>query len=197
MLRVSCAVFVVAIAGLYACGGGSKAERGTGSDNMARLMTVTAGDGHIVEKADLDGDGNPDVWSEFAIGKEEGSKVLVKKATDVNADGKVDVAILFDETGERIREELDMDYDGRVDKVRNFKKGKIDREDISSLFDGKFDIRKYYEDGVLVLKQVDAGHDGTFDEFQYFVGQKLSRIGWDRDGDGKPEVFEENPAMQQ
>ena len=56
-------------------------------------------------------------------------------------------------------------------------------------------MRKFYEDGALVVKQVDTVRNGSFDEFQYFAGGKLARVGWDRDGDGKPEVFEENPAL--
>jgi antitoxin component YwqK of YwqJK toxin-antitoxin module len=89
---------------------------------------------------------------------------------------------------------MDLDFDGKIDMIRTWKKGKIEQEQASSRFDGQFDIRKFYEDGVLVLKQVDTKHTGHFDEFQYFQGNKLYRVGWDKDGDGKPETFEENPA---
>ncbi len=184
-----------------ACSGGnsqvSSVERG--GVESGTLSVSSAGDGLLVEKADLDGNGQPDVWSYFreTVNK-DGSKTrtLVKKTVDLNGDGRPDVTQYFDDAGDLVKEDLDLDFDGRVDVTRTYAKGKVASEDVSSRFDGMFDIRKFYEDGVLVLKQVDTRRTGRFDEYQYFVGNKLYRVGWDRDGDGKPEVFEENPAME-
>lgn len=180
---------------LAACGGGSASTRAA---DLAPLMTVEVSGDQVVEKADLNGDGKPDVWNFYRETSEKDGKktrTLVRKAVDINGDGRLDVTTWFDDNGEVVKEEMDLDYDGRADKIRYLKKGKVEREELSSRFDGQIDVKKFYEDGVLVVKQVDTRHVGQFDEFQYFVGNKLSRIGWDRDGDGKPEVFEENPAM--
>lgn len=158
------------------------------------LVLETSPEGFLVEKADLDGDGSPDVWNYYREGA--GGKVLQKKAIDLNGDGRPDAVQVFDESGVLVREELDLDFDSRIDKVRFYENGKLIREEIASHFDGRVDIKKFYENGALVLKIVDSNRDGVFEEYQYFVGGKLERIGWDRDGDGKPEVFETNPAFE-
>jgi hypothetical protein len=165
---------------------------------VAPLMTTQGPDGTMQEVADLDGNGQPDVWTAFRevrTGKDNTQRVLIRKAADLNGDGRVDVQTAYDDRGDPLRQDLDLDFDGRGDKVRWYKRGAVEREDICSRFDGHIDVRKFYEDGALVVKQVDTTRTGRFDEFQYFVGGKLSRIGWDRDGDGKPELFEENPAL--
>jgi len=177
-----------------ACAGSQKAPESW----MAPVMTRQGPDGTVLQTADLDGDGQVDVWTSFReqkTGKDQVRRVLVHKAVDLNRDGRVDIQMVYDDQGELVREEMDLDFDGRADLVRHYRKGKLEREDVASRFDGRIDIRKFYEDGVLVVKQVDTARNGHFDEFQYFVGNKMARVGWDRDGDGKPEVFEENPAF--
>jgi hypothetical protein len=180
------------------CSGPSQNRTAAGPSDGGAFSTGDEG-GLTVEKADLNGDGRTDVLSYYrevtgADGKK--IKILVRKTVDINGDNKADVNQFFDDQGELLKQELDLDYDKRVDKIVYYKKGKIEREELSSLYDGRFDVKKFYDDGVLVLKQVDTRHNGHFDEFQYFVGNTLARVGWDRDGDGKPEQFEENPATK-
>lgn len=178
----------------FACGG-SQVVHG---DFVTPVMTQKGPDGTVEQTTDLDGDGQVDVWTSFRevkAGKDQVRRLMVRKAVDLNRDGRVDIQMAYDDQGDLVREELDLDFDGRADVVRHYRKGKPEREDVASRFDGRIDIRKFYEDGVLVVKQVDTARNGHFDEFQYFVGNKLARVGWDRDGDGKPEVFEENPAF--
>jgi hypothetical protein len=190
----------IAAALSVACSSSTTATRGPGESTNAPLMTTTNEEGLVVEKASLAGTGKIDVWTYFRVVEEKNgakARVLVRKTIDLNADGKPDVSQFYDDRGTLVKEQTDHDFDGRADTVKLFKNGKIDSEEASSLFDGKFDIRKYFEDGVLVVKQVDTRRVGAFDEFQYYKGSKLYRIGWDRDGDGKPEVFDENPAMSE
>ena len=40
--------------------------------------------------------------------------VLLKKEIDLNIDGKIDVWRYYDDKGEKIRDEMDMDFDGKV-----------------------------------------------------------------------------------
>ncbi len=184
---------LLAILAGTACGGATSPYLAA-----APVLTTKGPDGTLSETTDLNGDGRPDVFSnyrEVEVRKNVNQKILIRKAVDLNGDGRVDLVTVCDDKGERIREDLDMDFDGRADAVRYYKKGKTEREDLCSQFDGRFDVRKFYEDGVLVVKQVDTARNGHFDEFQYFSGGKLARVGWDRDGDGKPEAFEENPAL--
>jgi len=200
-VRVLAVVGVAVLLGAAAaCAGGTRSAAGDQVVAEGGTLSVsTEGDGLVLEKADLDANGRPDVWTHVRdVVAKDGSKTrtLVKRTVDLNGDGKPDLTEHYDGDGVLAKTQADADFDGRVDIVRTFKKGKVESEEISSRFDGVFDVRKYYEDGQLVLKQVDTRHAGRFDEFQYFVGSKLYRVGWDRDGDGKPEVFEENPAME-
>lgn len=190
----------IAMALSVACSSSTSATRGPGESAHAPLLSTAVEDGLVVEKASLAGTGKIDVWSYFRVTEDKDGgrgKVIVRKTIDLNSDGKPDVSQFYDDRGTLVKEQIDHDFDGRADTVKVFKNGKIDSEEASSLFDGKFDIRKYYEDGVLVVKQVDSRRVGAFDEFQYYKGSKLYRIGWDKDGDGKPEVFDENPAMSE
>jgi hypothetical protein len=178
---------------LAACGGSATQYLAT-----APVLTTRGPDGTVMETTDLNGDGKADIWTSFReveVRKDVKQKVLIRRAADLNGDGRVDMVTTFDEKGDVAREDLDLDFDSRADEVRYYKKGKIEREDLATQFDGKFDVRKFFEDGALVVKQVDTTRNGRFDEFQYFTGGKLARVGWDRDGDGKPELFEENPAL--
>jgi len=186
---------IVGVAAMLGCSGTS--VRKEGPSRTATLATGTTQEGLIVRQSDLDGDGKPDLLSYYREEPGlEGTKqqVLVRKTMDVNQDGKMDMTQEYDARGRLAREELDMDFDGRPDAVRFYENGQLVREEISSRFDARFDVRKFYENGALVLKTVDTSRTGRFDEYQYFVGNQLTRIGWDRDGDGKPEVFEDNPA---
>lgn len=185
---------------LGSCSGASRNTTSGGNmDTVATVSTTATDDGLVLQRSDLDGNGKPDVFAYFRETKgKDGAieKVLVRKSIDLNGDGKLDVTRHRDDSGALVKEDLDLDFDGVVDVVRSHEKGKLKSEQISSLFDGRFDVRKYYDNGVLVLKQVDTRRNGTYDEYQYFIGNKLSRIGWDHDGDGKPEVFEDNPAVE-
>lgn len=162
------------------------------------MLTTKAEAGVMVEETDTDQDGKTDIWTFYqeVIEKDKSTKKLLRKSIDLNGDGKVDITKFYDEKGQVIKEEVDQDFDSKVDRVTHYKNEKIQWEEISSQFDGIFDVRKYYEEGALVLKQVSTRRNGVFDEYQYFVGNRLSRVGWDVDGDGKPDRFEDNPEVK-
>lgn len=185
---------------LGGCSGASRSGlTGGDMDTVATVKTTATDQGLVLQQSDLDGNGKPDVYTYFREKQRKDKsveKILVKKSMDLNGDGRLDVTQHYEEDGSMAKEELDLDFDGRIDALRNYEENIIKSEQVSSLFDGRFDVRKFYENGVMVLKLVDTRRTGTFDEFQYFVGNKLSRIGWDHDGDGKPEVFEDNPAVE-
>ena len=163
---------------------------------VGHVLTAKTEKGLLVERADLNGDGRPEVYSYFKEVKDpkgKTKKVILRRTIDVNSDEKPDITQYFDEAGLLQKEQMDYDYDGIVDCVRTYEKGVVKQEDFSSRFDGKMDVRKVYDNGELVLKLVDTKRVGRFDEFQYYVNGRLDRIGWDRDGDGQPDDFVENP----
>ena len=63
------------------------------------------------EEVDLNGDGKPDAWKHFT--RRDGKLIMVKKEIDLNIDGKIDVWRHYDENGAPVKDEMDMDFDGK------------------------------------------------------------------------------------
>jgi hypothetical protein len=132
---------------------------------------------------DINGDGKPDIFKHF---KDVGDKrIIVKRESDLNADGKIDVVRLYDVKAQPTSETVDLDFDGKKDVVRSFTEGKLVREAFDMNLDGQPDLTKYFEDGALIRKEQDSKLDGKVDYWEYFDEKgKLERIGVDHDGDG-------------
>ena len=120
----------------------------------------------------------------------------MRKEVDLNGDGKIDLKKYYDAKGNNTKDEMDLDFDGRIDRIVKYKNNRVYMVLLSSGFDGKFDIKQFFDKGKLVLIKRSTKKNGVFDEFQYFVDGRLVRIGWDKDGDGQPEVFKDNPTVQ-
>ena len=161
------------------------------------ITDVSAGKNEVVDKADVDGDGKPDAFIYYKKDPKTGKKLLVRKEVDLNGDGKIDLTKYYDAHGDCIKDEMDLDFDGKVDRIVKYKDNKLYMVLLSSGFDGKFDIKEFFDKGQVVLIKRSTKKNGVFDEFQYFVNKRLVRIGWDKDGDGQPEVFKDNPTVQE
>ena len=171
-----------------------------GGPDMVALGSEKEG-GNLIEKFDLSGDQKPDLWKIFKEvaskdNPDEREKILIRKDMDLNFDGKVDIRQFIDETGAITREEMDLDFDGHVDGVAHYKDGKLVKRELDLSFDGKPDIFKYYEDGKLIRKERATGKSGRVDVWEYYESGRLVRIGRDKDGDGKPEVFNDAPEPE-
>jgi hypothetical protein len=83
--------------------------------------------------------------------------------------------------------ELDRNGDGVVDyRVYYDAKGRVAREELDFNFDGKMDTFYYYEDGVLQREELDTHLDGKIDLIVYLLDGKYVK-GYERlDGNGKP-----------
>ena len=132
---------------------------------------------------DINGDGKPDIFKHY---KDVGEKrVIVKRESDLNADGKIDMVRLYDVKARPTQETVDLDFDGNKDVVRTFEDGKLVREAFDMNLDGKPDLTKFFEDGALIRKEQDSKLDGKVDYWEYFDEKgKLERIGVDHDADG-------------
>jgi hypothetical protein len=132
---------------------------------------------------DINGDGKPDIFKHY---KDVGEKrVIVKRESDLNADGKIDMVRLYDVKARPTQETIDLDFDGNKDVVRRYQEGKLISEAFDMNLDGKPDLTKYFEDGALIRKEQDSKLDGKIDYWEYFDEKgKLERIGVDQDGDG-------------
>ncbi len=140
--------------------------------------------------ADVDGDGVDDVYKYYEELDDperpgERKRSVVRQDLDLNWDGRFDVCRFFDVDGFAKREELDLDFDGKVDEWRTYERGVIVKSERDRNNDGRPDIIRRYKDGKLVQKDSDTNNDGQVDRWEYYSGNKLDRIGVDMDHDGK------------
>lgn len=86
--------------------------------------------------------------------------------------------------------ELDRNDDGRVDYVLyNDAAGSLAREELDFNFDGKMDDFRYYRAGVAVREEIDSDFDGRIDIWVHILkGEFIERYERDTDGDGKPDT---------
>ena len=113
------------------CGGGQVSEPGTSTTPIVQQSSASA-DGPISERPtegglvlveiDLNNDGTADVFNYYRE-RAEADRLLVRREVDLNHDGRIDVHSLFDEMGSVEREEMDGDFDGRIDWVDHYQGG--------------------------------------------------------------------------
>jgi antitoxin component YwqK of YwqJK toxin-antitoxin module len=179
--------------GATACGG--TRTRTPRADKVAEVTSaapVQGGQGaktDDVRTADLDGNGVPEVYKyvkEIEDPAKPGEKkaVLVRQDLDVNWDGKVDIWRYFDADGQVSKEEWDTDFDGNIDETRTFDAGVVVQSERDRNNDGKTDIWRFYKAGKLERKESDTNGDGKADRWEYFNGRTVERVGIDRDFDG-------------
>jgi hypothetical protein len=170
---------------LAACGGNKSAVRAGGPAN-SEIHTHPEGEEHVAAY-DLRRTGKPDVWV-YTVTTEDssGRKVerRVREEADLNGDGKVDIVDWYDSDGKVFKETLDLDYDGKVDETVYFEKGQKVRSEADLDGDGRIDTWKYYEKGQLVRKERDVKGTGRVDYWEYWENGQIDRIGEDLDGDG-------------
>lgn len=138
------------------------------------------------EAIDLNNDKQPDIFNYYSLDQR---KRLVRKESDINFDGKVDVTSHY-EDGKLIKEEIDADFDGKPDWTDFYEEGKRIRQEGDTQFDGKVDTWKYFEEGKIIRKERDLNVDGKPDFFEYYSGEEVVRIGRDTDGDGKEDTWD-------
>jgi len=174
----------------WGCNGGTKQVKKAPLKSLTKIKAEERSrcnaTGKRVLKLDLNQDKQPDVWKLYRTKLEGGTKVdvLTCKERDVNFDGRKDIWYYYDDEGNIRMEEMDLDFDGRIDLVTHRQGGKIFRQEMDTNHDGKVDVFKYYETGVLNKIDRDSNYDGKIDYWEYYEGGQLDRIGYDDDGDG-------------
>lgn len=148
------------------------------------LSLAPADDGLTLQTIDINGDTKADVFN-YLREREGSSPLMVRKETDLNWDSRIDVRAWFDDSGVLSREEMDGDFDGRVDWIDHYQVGTRAMSEIDSNFDGTFDLFKYYEANVMRRKERDTNNDGKIDQWEYFDDKgNVTKVGRDIDGDG-------------
>ena len=166
---------------LVGCGSASKAKRD-------QAQQKKAGD-DLTERYDLNGDGKPDLEKVYSLSKDADGqevKTLVEKRLDLDHNGRFDMISRYDEGERLVSESVDLDFDGTFDGERKYENGLLVEEQLSPGFDGNTGVWRYFgENGELVRS------NGRPDTWEYFAEGRIVRYGFDRDGDGQPEYFED------
>lgn len=151
---------------------------------------------YVIKKYDINKDKQPDIVNVFKkISDDSGKKdetvlQIFVKMMDLNRDTKIDVWRYFDETGAVSKEEIDLDFDGKIDVADYYVNGIVRRKELDFQFDENTDTWKNYDEkGVLILIEIDQSGDGKPDYWEFYANGVLERIEKDTDTDGKADIF--------
>jgi hypothetical protein len=88
---------------------------------------------------------------------------------DRNGDGVMDYRVVYDRSGMVSEEDMDYNYDGKMDTFYYYARGILQREEIDTNNDGKVDIWVTILDGTYVQRyEQDTDGDGTPDRVRDF-----------------------------
>lgn len=119
----------------------------------------------------------------------ERRRILLCREVDTNFDGVKDVLRTYGDHGEKLTEQADSDYDGRVDTWITFGKSRPAKIEFDKTQDGKPDEVRFYTAGVLTRIQRDTNADEKPDVFEIYRQGRLERMGIDGDYDGKVDAW--------
>ncbi len=123
---------------------------------------------------------------------------IMRDSRDLNFDGKDDAWRFFSPAGSLVKEELDLDYDGRVDLLNTYdaNSGVLVLQEMAMGFHGRLSGRRILRDGKVTSVEYDTDGDGVIDTWEFYEKQKLVRIGKDTNNDGKQDSFvEPDPSL--
>ncbi len=185
-LILLCALF------LFACGGAGKNQQKERRLKRGELGRVDEGARCNAELGreslvDLNNDGVPDVRMVY---KNDGDdEVMICREADLNFDGTKDFFIFFDDKGQIVRDESDLDFDRRIDIIATYARGKVVKKEYDTNSDGLVDRVRYIQNDLPIRMEGDRDGDGKVDLWEYYAGGKLVRVGEDEDGDGRADVW--------
>lgn len=112
-------------------------------------------------------------------------RVLVCREVDTNLDGLKDVVRRYTDLGEVVEERADTDFDGKLDTITRFSKGRMAQTQVDINQDDKPEETRYYQEGKLSRVQRDTNGDGKPDIWEIYAAGHLERMGVDVDFDGR------------
>ncbi len=175
---------------------GSSAPRDTGPTAKGGNLNFNTDEYTIVE-LDTNGDKKTDVFNIFKKiknAKGEKAEQMFLKKMDLIRDEKIDVYRFYDEKGSISKEELDLDFDGKIDEADYYQNGIVVRKEIDHHFDEKTDIWKFYDEkGILVKLEEDQDGDGNVDYWEFYNQAVITRVEKDTDKDAR-QIFTRDQA---
>lgn len=159
---------------------------GKRTDDQSRCSSVGRDDREVVEtNSPASSENNVRrVYGYFGTG-EERARILVCREVDTNFDGVKDLVRIYDDRGEKLTEQADADYDGRIDTWITFAGSHPSKIELDTNADGNPDEVRFYVGGGLTRVQRDVNADGESDRFEVYKEGRLDRIGVDEDFDGQ------------
>jgi hypothetical protein len=163
--------------------------------------TLCDTNGKNIVTFDLNHDNRPDVWRLYKVEDEGGTKVefMTCKQVDFDHDGRKDWVVAYDRKGNQIYEKADFDRDGKWDMSTVFDPKTHARAEVerSSDFEGKFDVKEIYDTAdSLTAVRLDRNGDGKPDVWEQYKDTVLLAILYDDDFDGKVDRREEIPGAR-
>jgi hypothetical protein len=104
---------------------------------------------------DRNGDGLPDQWYEVEDGQ------VTRLSLDRDYDERIDYLVEYDAANRKVREELDFNFDGRMDDFYFFEEGQLARQEVDSNFDGRIDVWVSLEGQYIRGYEMDRDFDGV------------------------------------
>jgi hypothetical protein len=124
------------------------------------------------------------------IGKAtERRRILLCREVDTNLDGVKDLLHTYGDNGERLTEQADTNYDGKIDTWITFGRTRPAKLELDKDGDGKAEEVRFYTAGKLARVQRDTNKDDKADIFEIYDAGRLERMGLDVDFDGKVDTW--------
>lgn len=196
MFKMTSLFCVLAFAVLIApaCGGSEMTEEERISSGTIPVTEVRE-DGKIISKHDLNGDGRPDVMKVYEEYPDADDPSLNRtrmreRHVDVNYDGKINNKREYDESGQLVKEWLDLNLDGKFELVNYLNNGVVIRKEILDAETGKVAANRFYAGGTIVRVEKDLSGNDKIDYWEFYEKGILDRIGRDVNGDGRADSWQ-------
>jgi antitoxin component YwqK of YwqJK toxin-antitoxin module len=138
----------------------------------------------LLKTLDADRDGRPEI--EIAYDQKSGQ--LLSRREDTDYDGLFDVENTYDERGQTIARNEDTNADGKPDRWTSFASGRATRVEVDRDGDGVRDGFYTYRDGWRAFEEHDTDNDGEIDRRVEYADHRRSLEIEDRDLDGRMEM---------
>jgi hypothetical protein len=119
----------------------------------------------------------------------ERRRILLCREVDTNLDGMKDLLRTYGDDGERLSEQADADYNGKIDTWITFGKRQPAKVELDKSGDGKPDEIRFYTAGKVARVQRDTNGDEKPDVFEIYDAGRLERMGLDVDFDGQVDTW--------